>query len=121
MNDLTWFLYFADVSQNFLPLVVISGIPLVVIGFLLPPKGEEPFGLNHKYPFQGIGRLKNWFIAWFTAVVLVTLIPSEKTLYMMAASEGGEAIVTSPQGKEVLDKINLIINNQLDALTEKKE
>lgn len=121
MNDLTWFLYLADVSQNFGPLVVMFGIAMIVIGPVIPPKGVEPFGRDHDYPFQGVGRLKNVFIGWCVAVVFVCLIPSEETMYMMAASEAGEAAFTSPQGKEVLDKIDLIINNQLDALVNKKE
>lgn len=121
MNDLTWLLYLVDISQNIAPLVVMSGIAMLVIGFVIPPKGIQPFGLDHDYPFQGVGRLKNVFIGWCVAVIFVCLIPSGETMYMMAASEAGEAALTSPQGKEVLDKIDLIINNQLDALANKKE
>jgi hypothetical protein len=121
MNDLSWFLYFVDVSQGVMPLVVMFGIALIVIGFVLPPKGVQPFERGHEFPFQGIGRLKNVFIGWCVALIFAMAIPSEDTLYMMAASEGGEAVVTSPQGKEVLDKINTIINNQLDELAKKKE
>lgn len=121
MNDLTWFLYFVDISQNLTPLVVMFGIAMLVIGFAIPPKGVKPFGYDHEFPFQGIGRLKNTFIGWCFAVLFVCLIPSQETMYMMAASEAGEAAFTSPQGKEVLDKIDLIINNQLDELAKKKE
>lgn len=121
MNDLTWFLYFVDVSQRVMPLVIMFGISLIGIGFIIPPKGVKPFEQGHDFPFQGIGRLKNVFIGWFVALIFAVMIPSEDTLYMMAASEGGEAVVTSPQGKEVLDKINTIINNQLDELAKKKE
>lgn len=121
MNDLTWFLYIVDVSQRVFPLVVMFGIALIVIGFVLPPKGVQPFERGHDFPFQGIGRLKNAFIGWCVALVLAVMIPSEETLYMMAASEAGEAAIKSPQGKEVLDKIDLIINNQLDELANKKE
>lgn len=121
MNDLTWFLYLVDISQNIAPLVVMFGIAMLVIGFVIPPKGVQPFSFDHKYPLEGIGRLKNVFIGWCVAVIFVCLIPSEETMYMMAASEAGEAALTSPQGKEVLDKIDLIIKNQLDALANKKE
>lgn len=121
MNDLSWFLYFVDVSQRVMPLVVVSGIVLALIGLLIPPKGVAPFSYEHEFPFQGVGRLKGAFIGWFIVLIFAVMIPSEDTLYMMAASEGGEAVVTSPQGKEVLDKINTIINNQLDELAKKKE
>jgi len=121
MNDLTWFLYFVDISQNITPLVVLFGIALIAIGFAIPPKGVQPFGYDHEFPFQGVGRLKNWFIGWAVAIAFVCLIPTKETMYMMAASEAGEAALKSPQGKEVLDKIDLIINNQLDELAKKKE
>lgn len=121
MNDLTWFLYFVDISQHFTPLVILFGVALVIIGFVIPPKDVQPFGRDYEFPFQGVGRLKNWFIGWVIAVFVTCLIPSEETMYMMAASEAGEAAITSPQGKEVLDKINTIINNQLDELAKKKE
>jgi len=121
MNDLTWFLYFVDISQNITPLVALFGLALLCIGFGIPPKGVEPFGYDHEFPFQGAGRLKNWFICWVVATFIVCLIPTKETLYMMAASEAGETALKSPQGKEVLDKIDLIINNQLDELAKKKE
>lgn len=121
MNDLSWFLYFVDVSQRVMPLVVVFGAMLALVGLVIPPKGVTMFSFDHEHPFQGVGRLKNVFIGWCVALVFAVMIPSEDTLYMMAASEGGEAVVTSPQGKEVLDKINTIINNQLDELAKKKE
>jgi hypothetical protein len=121
MNDLTWFLYLVDVSQNIPPLIGISTLPLLIAAFIVPPKGVAMFSYDHDYPFQGLGRLKNWFIAWFFAVVFACLIPTTETMYMMAASEAGETTLKSPQGQQVLDKINLIINNQLDQLAKKKE
>jgi hypothetical protein len=121
MNDLTWFLYLVDVSQNIPPLIGISTLPLLIAAFIVPPKGVAMFSYDHDYPFQGLGRLKNWFIAWFFAVVFDCLIPTTETMYMMAASEAGETTLKSPQGQQVLDKINLIINNQLDQLAKKKE
>ena len=93
MNDLTWFLYFVDVSQRVMPLVIAFGAMLALVGLVIPPKGVTMFSFYHKPPFPGVGRLKNVFIGWLVALVFAVMIPSEDTLYMMAASEGGEAVV----------------------------
>ena len=47
---------------------------------------------------------------------LSTLVPSERTMYMIAASEIGETIVTSPEAEEVFGELKDTILFKLNEL-----
>lgn len=55
-------------------------------------------------------------------VELITflLIPSQKTMYLMASSEIAKEIVANPGVKKISDKILTIVNSELDELTQKE-
>ena len=120
MNDLTWFLYITELVGRIGPVAFMSGAALLVLAFVLPPKGVKAFSHEHEHPFMGFDRLKTPFIAWVVLLFITFLTPSKDTLYLMAASEAGEAVATSPDGKQMLDKVKTIINNQLDELAKKE-
>lgn len=44
---------------------------------------------------------------------LSLLTPSSKTIYMIAASEAGETIVTSPEAREIFDDLKEVIKLKL--------
>lgn len=121
MNDLSLFLYITELAGRVGIVALLAGVALALAAFVLPPKGVKAFSDEHDHPFMGFDRLKNWFIAWLILLAVSFFTPSRETLYMMAASEAGEAVATSPDGKQMLDKVKAIINTQLDELTIKKE
>ena len=120
MNDLTLFLYVTELVDRLGLVVGLSAIVLFLAAFLLPPKGVEIFGMDHHGPFMGLERLKGFIIAWSILLVISLFTPSKETLYLMAASEAGEAVATSPDGRQMLDKLKVVINNQLDKLAKGK-
>jgi heme/copper-type cytochrome/quinol oxidase subunit 2 len=62
-------------------------------------------------------RASFWFIGTFIVLVFLSiLIPSTQTLYLMAGSEVGEMAATSERGEQILNKIEMAIDAQLDKL-----
>lgn len=58
-----------------------------------------------------------WFTGTFIVLVFISiLIPSTQTLYLMAGSEVGEMAATSERGEQILNKIEMAIDAQLDKL-----
>jgi len=58
------------------------------------------------------------FVPWVFLVTstLAAIIPSKDTIYLVAGSEAGEAVVTSQEGKEILNDIKEVIRYQLGEL-----
>jgi hypothetical protein len=117
MNDLSWFLYLADV----LPRVGsfaggLSGFLVVVtVGtlFMVAMVNAEPSFKKLGYPWKTI------VVALVSALIFgvsSALIPSKETIYLIAGSEAGEAVVTSEAGQEILDDIHQVIKHQLNSL-----
>jgi len=115
MNDLSWFLYMADVLPNL-------AVSLGFISTLLAIGGG--FGLVWWYIGSFVDKdvipvPKPLFAVWFSMAFIALacgFIPSKETIYLIAGSEAGEAVVTSEQGQEVLSDIQEIIKHQLDSL-----
>lgn len=130
MNSLSWFLYFADVVGSLATftgvagsLLIMSSIPMVISGKFVP--WANPF---HTYDPEevkkartlignfGIGGLAMGFLL----VLMSTLIPSKQTMYMIAASEIGETVVTDPKNAEIIDELRNSILYSLRSYQEKK-
>lgn len=118
MNNLSWFLYLADVSQGFLdfPLfimgLVVFSLLSATIGLLIGGTFEE-----HREMIEysnKFGRHLYWTIPVFFLMYLVTCaIPSRETFYLVAGSELGQQVVTSPEAKEIFDDIRTVIKQQI--------
>lgn len=57
--------------------------------------------------------LPHFFLA---CTLLAAIIPSRDTIYLIAGSEAGEAVVTSEAGQEILEDIQEVIRYQLGEL-----
>jgi hypothetical protein len=58
-----------------------------------------------------------WFVTIsITAFILLSLIPSKETIYLVAGSEAAETVVTSETGQEVMSDLKEILKIQLDNL-----
>jgi len=131
MNTLSWFLYLAGIAPAlcrvlivlFLLLLVVSVIVNCVRAAMIETSNLEGFKLNEKHNelFNGSEVfIKEKFKIDFSlvkymvfATLLFCIIPTEKTIYMIAASEAGEHVVTSEEGKEILNDLRTILKQQI--------
>lgn len=109
MNSLSWMLYGAEVIGNVQGLLI--GLTVLGSGFVgicgiifLVSEGEED-----TRPL-----VKRWLWAPVFTATLATLIPSSGTVYLIAASQAGEQIVTSPDAVEMLGDLKGIIKQRLE-------
>jgi len=113
MNSISWFVYLAEVFQNL-------GISLTVCGFL----GAIGAGFCALFAFicgdEGMPSSATTLVYWaIPAIFIACFIPSKTTMYAIAASQLGETVITSPEGKEMIDDTKKILRDYLKSL--KKE
>jgi hypothetical protein len=115
MNSLSWFLYLAEALGT---LGRLAGA-FSVLGFFIfsavcfwwlmwkvdGDKADIP-----KPPVKLVGGL------WVFMLTLHVLVPSPDTIYLIAGSQAGEAVVTSEAGQEILNDIQEVIKYQLEQL-----
>jgi len=104
MNNLSWLIYFADVLPAFASTVsVLSVLSLglfCIVAFVSAAACE----------WESVAPYMKWIFVPVTALFLITPIPSKETIYLIAASEVGEAALDTPE----VTKIRAIINKFLD-------
>lgn len=114
MNSLSWMIYAAEAlgSLQFIAggFMIASAIGLAVsialTGLFNTIDGNERTDAT-------VRRLASkWWVPVALGVITI-LAPSSKTIYLIAASEAGETIVTSPEAKEVFDDLKTIIKSKL--------
>ncbi|NOQ73270.1 MAG: hypothetical protein GQ574_14785 [Crocinitomix sp.] len=108
MNNLSWLLYLADVVPNlgefamlYLPIAGVLGTVFLMMGH--DTKVFKP-------------PVKTHITLLIIAAVITVASPSKQTIYLIAGSEAGEAVVTSTEGQEVIDDIKAIIKTQLEGM-----
>ena len=116
MNNLSWFLYFAEMADRVGGMAFLVSLTACFVWFITPPKGVKPFSNEHTLPFMGWDRAKPLVILSCVLILAAFLIPSKETIYLIAGSEGAEAVVTSQEGKEIMSDIKDVIRHQLDSL-----
>jgi high-affinity Fe2+/Pb2+ permease len=123
MNNLSWLLYLSDVLPSISTLFGFLGtgvmflcVVLFVVGSVSRDdacdrqsaewaEGKATQALSIKVAPIGI-------ILWVVAVV----VPAQKTILMIAASEMGETVVKSPEAQEVFADLKAVLKQRLDAL-----
>jgi len=122
MNDLSWFLYFADVVGNlqktFVLCAFLTGVPAVILGVMWFSTCD---GYEEKLNAAVQKLLKITAPIAIISMLVAPLIPSKETIYMIAGSQAGEFVVNTPEGKEILGDIKEVIKHQLEELKGKKE
>lgn len=107
MNGLSWILYFADVSASlrwFLTAGAIIGAVGVVVGIIaFFISLDDSMGESDQKSAGGFsGRMLKSFLPFgVCAFVVASLLPSQNTLMLIAASEVGETILTSDTAQKV--------------------
>ena len=116
MNSLSWLLYLADVIGNlsgvFILLAFIFGGCTIFWGFAkacaIVDNDEGAGDFARAFAFTP------WLFVLFLFLSAVT--PSKDTIYLIAGSEAGEAVVTSEAGQEILTNIQDVIKYQIQKL-----
>lgn len=118
MNSLSLMFYFAGVVGSFAVFLWFSTILCLValVGYNIhvASYNEE----NRMFSSYEDREDKKPFAAWhfftlFLVGLFLSLIPSQETIYLVAASEVGERVATSDYGQEVLDGLKEILDNKL--------
>lgn len=119
MNTLSWMIYLAEVAgnaQGFLIAATLStALALTVATVVFAAAGSV--GDAEESAWKKPVRL-----LWIPTVcgLLSVFVPSTKTLYMIAASETGEVIASTPEAKEMLGDLKDVIRKKLkEELVEK--
>ena len=112
--ELALFVYLAGVVGNvggmFVVIAIISVIVMFICVFTIVPDNDKtlikPFYISLSTPL-------------FSAFV-AALLPSEKTMYLMAGAYTTQAVVQSTVGKKTVDLIEQKLDEELAKLKEKK-
>jgi hypothetical protein len=124
MNSLSWMIYAANLVDNMNTLAAIALFVGGVGGGFAYCVGTFPW---HEWSWDTAkakadrdaarGSFRKWgrrgVMAALITLPIATLIPSDRTMYMIAASEAGETIVTSPEAREVFNDLKTIIKSKL--------
>ena len=113
MNNLSWFLYVADVFPyvGFLLTIVCSLLlPILFIWYLIVTGVNSDFNNKDKH-FSKPSQAN--FIWVFVVLLLASLIPSQETIYLIAGSEAGEYVAETEAGQAILNDVQEIIQIQL--------
>ena len=110
MNHLSWLLYWADTLPSLGTRIgfisVLAGIPVIIIACF-------HFGLKiseDKDYDNGLSFAPRWLAGCVATFLLTSFIPSQNTLYLIAASQAGEQVTQTPE----FSKIRQIVNKYLD-------
>jgi len=104
MNTLSWFIYWADV----LPSLAQGIVMLILIGFLISV-------FINVYQLMERNCTKYIWMPFLCAFMLLlsSFIPSQNTLYAIAASEMGEDVYKSEQGQKIVKQLSDWVEAQL--------
>lgn len=117
MNTLSWMIYAAEVCDR------VQGAA-GFISFMFGILGGACVVALWITNFAAEGGPSKAVIAMMTALFFfieipligaASFIPSSRTIYMIAASEAGMTVVSSPEAKEMLDDLKSIIRKKLKA------
>ena len=121
MNTLSWLIYAADAAASlktvFGALSIISGIltGLVLVAAGITAAIGEADDDDEARSFSRGAR--EWGKKGFPIVIACSIfwavLPTSKTIYMIAASEAGEQIVTSPDAVEMMGDLKAVIKKKL--------
>lgn len=120
MNSLSWMIYLADVTGSvatFMTIVAVSigilgGTILTISGLVAHADGDD---VSHLWPW---GRRIAFVVV--PCGLLAALIPSQNTIYAIAASEMGEAALNSETGGKAVEALNAWLDRQIAGEGEQK-
>ena len=131
MNTLSWMLYAASVLGGVGVLFgVLAAFSVAFIGAAWlsramasdlvyasdMPSENRPIGSGDYQKWMTTVRLttSKWlYVIPVAFAIIAAIIPSQKTIYMIMASEMGETVITSPEAREIFDDLRAVIKKKL--------
>lgn len=126
MNNLSLLLWLSDIVQGikivFCLIMAFGGIGIVVLIIGLICSAHDAIGETkgdfHFEEYKYTQKLAFILIPlWFLIAIVAMVTPSKETVLMIAASEAGEQVATSTEGKQIVGKVIQALNVQLDKLS----
>jgi hypothetical protein len=116
MNNLSWFLYVADVFPNVAFIVTFVSISVLLL-LTVWVSISSGMNLDIKDKDEHFGKPSQYNFIWaFVLLLLASLIPSQETIYLIAGSEAGEYVAETEAGQAILNDVQEIIQIQLSNL-----
>lgn len=131
LNNLSLFLYLANVFQNigciFVAIGVVTAL-FIALCFVFRvmlsgnvsnsdlPDDDHPFGTRDYRAWntvKGFTEKKILYVLSLSMLLIAGLIPSKQTMYMIAASEISEMAIVSDTGQEILTDVKAALKNIL--------
>lgn len=117
MNSLSWFLYFVDIFGNLQGLIIFASLAFIIL-FTIVLVATEYYNessyssraTNTQKPYPSKKLLVIPVIMWFVAA----LIPNQNTMYLILASEVSGKVVTTPEGKKIMQDVYEIVQKKLN-------
>lgn len=112
MNNLSWMIYLAEIIGNvqglFTAIAIIGSILIVAMAFVFALMEADDVAQS------GLWKKPLKFIPIVTISAMIAVAaPSSRAIYMIAASEAGETVVTSPEAREMLGDLKEVIRRKL--------
>lgn len=120
MNNLSWFLYFGDVFGNVsLVFGLAAGLTFSYVAFWFIATAMHNDSHERRYDKVFKQYPSFWyFTPVFVFAIMSAIFPSKETIYMIAASETAEMVITSEDGQEMINDVKNVIKLQLKKLQE---
>lgn len=107
MNTVSLFLYVADVIMSLkIALVIITGVisGLILLHIVLIAIHNDDCKRYYPEKSKPYPNVYKQLSIPAALVIFIALIPSQQAMYLIAGSEIGEVVVTSPEGREVFNE-----------------
>lgn len=129
MNNLSWLIYAADVVGKAGPFSLFAGLGLMASGVIMALVGRNSWNYYSSMSESQIAESEQFrkslsrlgprcVIAAIVFLFIATAIPSRGTIYMIAASEIGETVVTSPDAVGMMGDLRTIIKSKLKEMAQ---
>ena len=115
MNQLSWIIYFAGVSESLSGFLTFFGFifffgPLVLALIAHLRFDDDEISLDRETPVNWRGKILSLGIVFF---LLGNMMPPRDTVYAIAASEVGERVLQSPTGNKAVAALNAWLDKQI--------
>ncbi len=116
MNSLSWMIYLASIAGSLSIALVAVGIALIIGGVVCVMRVD----------LDNIGREKKlvwprWpFLVAAPLFIFAALLPSERAVYLIGASQMGEKVIEDPATAEMMRDVREIISSKLKEMKAKK-
>lgn len=117
MNSLSWLIYIINVIPNVTTAIIFFSLTVFFISGAASLVMQ--FGSYHTDSIRERGHklIKVPIICGFV-LLLTAFVPGKEALYMIAASETGEVVANSEEGKELISDLKQVLKAQLEKMKE---